>query len=120
MSHEAYRKTSAAVAGPRDVEYRAFSEATRRLIAASETGRKDLRALIEAIHLNRTLWGTLAADCAKGANTLPTETRARIIALSRWVSDYSSDVVRKGESLDPLVDVNRIIMNGLSPAPTGA
>lgn len=114
MSHEAYRRTSAAVAGPRDVEYRAFSEATRRLIAAGAGETRDLKALIEAIHLNRTLWGTLASDCASGANALGPETRARIIALARWVSDYSSDVMRKGESVDPLVDVNRIIMSGLS------
>lgn len=116
MSHDAYRKMSAAVAGPRDAEYRAFSEATRRLIAAGETGRKDLRALIEAVHLNRTLWGALAADCSRGANALPAETRARIVALSRWVSDYSSDVMRKGESVEPLVDINRIVMGGLSPS----
>lgn len=114
MSHEAYRRTCAAIAAPRDAEYRAFSEATRRLIAAGASEKRDLKALIEAIHLNRTLWGTLASDCASGANALAPETRARIIALSRWVSDYSSDVMRKGESVDPLVDVNRIIMSGLS------
>jgi flagellar protein FlaF len=116
MSHEAYRKTSAAIGGAREAEYQAFSEATRRLIAAAEAGRADLGALIDAVHLNRTLWGTLASDCAREANALPPETRARIIALARWVSDYSSDVMRKGESLEPLVNVNRIIMNGLSPA----
>jgi flagellar protein FlaF len=115
MSHDAYRKASAAIASPRDAEYRAFSEATRRLIEAGGSGRRDLRALIEAIHLNRTLWGKLAADCGQGQNALPADTRARIIALARWVSDYSSDVMRKGQSVDPLVDVNRIIMGGLSP-----
>ncbi len=117
MSHDAYRKISAAIAGPRDAEYQAFSEATRRLIAAGEAGRKDLQTLIEAIHLNRTLWGALAADCARGANTLPIETRARIIALARWVSAYSSEVMRQGESIEPLIDVNRIIMGGLLPVP---
>lgn len=114
MSHDAYRKTSAAVAGARDAEYGAFAEATRRLMAAGEAGRSDLRALIGAVHLNRTLWGALAADCAKGANGLPDETRARIIALSRWVSEYSSAAMRKNASLAPLIEVNRIIMDGLA------
>lgn len=114
MSHEAYRKAQKSTAHPRDAEYRAFSEATRRLIAASAEGRADLKQLIEAVHLNRTLWGTLANDCADPLNQLPSETRALIISLSRWVAVYSSDVMRKKESVEPLIDVNRIIMDGLA------
>ena len=82
MSHEAYRKAQKTTAHPRDAEYRAFSEATRLLMAAKEEGRADLKQLIEAIHLNRTLWGALAADCADPANQLPSETRALIISLA--------------------------------------
>ncbi len=114
MSHEAYRKAQKASAHPRDAEYRAFSEATRKLMAAAEAGRADLKQLIEAVHLNRTLWGTLAADCADPANQLPSETRALIISLARWVSAYSSDVMQKKETVAPLIDVNRIIMDGLA------
>lgn len=114
MSHEAYRKTQETTAHPRDAEYRAFSEATRRLMAAMEEGRDDLKGLIEAVHLNRTLWGTLASDCADPTNQLPSETRALIISLARWVSLYSSEVMQKKESVEPLIDVNRIIMDGLA------
>lgn len=114
MSLEAYRKTQKATAEPRDAEYRAFSEATRRLMAAMESGREDLKQLIEAIHLNRSLWGALANDCADPENRLPSETRALIISLSRWVSLYSTDVMQKRESVEPLIDVNRIIMDGLA------
>lgn len=114
MSHEAYAKVSRASAAPRDAEYRAFSEATRRLIAAETRDPLDLCPLIDAVHLNRSLWGALASDCASEANALPAATRARIIALARWVSTYSSEAVRKRESLQPLIDVNRIIMDGLA------
>lgn len=119
MSHKAYAQ--AQNANPRDVEYRAFARATRALMDAAEHGREDLRCLAEAVHLNRSLWGALAQDCASEANLLPVETRASIIALSRWVSTYSSDVVRKSESVDPLIDVNRIMMEGLAgkTAPAG-
>lgn len=117
MSHEAYRRTSSTIASPRDAEYRAFSEATRLLMEVAGKGRKDLKALIRAVHLNRQLWGALAADCANESNALPVETRATIISLSRWVRDHSSDVVRGGESVDPLIDVNRIIMEGLAAKP---
>lgn len=114
MSHEAYRKAQDTTAHPRDSEYRAFSDATRRLLAAKEEGRSDLKQLIEAVHLNRTLWGTLAADCADPSNQLPSETRALIISLARWVALYSSEVMRKKESVGPLIDVNRMIMDGLA------
>ncbi len=117
MSHDAYRKAAAANAGPRDAEYHAFAEATRRLMAAAEAGRADLKPLIEAVHLNRELWGALATDCADERNALPSDTRARIIALARWVAIYSSDVMQRRESLEPLIDVNRIIMEGLAVQP---
>jgi flagellar protein FlaF len=114
MSHEAYRKTQKTTGNPRNAEYQAFAEATRRLIDAQAAGRGDLKQLIEAIHLNRTLWGVLASDCADERNSLPNETRAAIISLARWVTSYSSDVMQKQDSLEPLVDVNRMIMDGLS------
>lgn len=114
MSHKAYARAQREGGGPRDAEYRAFVQATRALLAAAETGHGDLKGMIEALHLNRSLWGALANDCARDDNKLPEETRARIIALSRWVSRYSSDVMRKRESVEPLIDVNRIIMDGLA------
>lgn len=112
MSHEAYRR--AASADPRDAEYRAFAEATGRLLDAQERGRDDLKALIGAIHINRELWSALAGDCADERNGLPATTRAQIISLARWVASYSSDVMRRGESVEPLIEINRIIMQGLA------
>ena len=112
MSHEAYAKVQNA--DPRNVEYRAFAKATKALMDAAEQGNEDLKVLVEAIHVNRSLWGALASDCADDSNLLPVETRASIIALSRWVSSYSSDVVRNRDSIEPLIDVNRIMMDGLS------
>lgn len=112
MSHEAYRR--AAGADPRDAEYRAFADATGLLLSAKETGRSDLKKLIAAIHANRELWGALASDCADARNRLPETTRAQIISLSRWVEAYSSDVMRRGETVEPLIDINRIIMEGLA------
>ncbi len=114
MSHEAYAQAQQRSANHRDAEYRAFARATRALIEAEAKGRRDLKELIAALHVNRSLWGALAQDCASPENRLPEETRARIIGLSRWVASYSSDVMRKQESVEPLIDVNRIMMDGLS------
>ncbi|MBT8471736.1 MAG: flagellar biosynthesis regulator FlaF [Marinicaulis sp.] len=114
MSHEAYANTMKQSADPRDTEYRAFAHATKGLIEAGEYGHENLKLLAAALHANKTLWGTLANDCASDANCLPEELRARIIGLSRWVQSYSSDIMRKRESLDPLIDINRIMMDGLA------
>ena len=114
MSHDAYARAARKVANPRDVEYMAFGEATRRLIEADETGRADLKALGEALFANRTLWGALASDCTKAGNALPPATRAQIISLSAFVDRYSGEVMRKRESLQPLIDINRIMMEGLA------
>lgn len=113
MSHNAYKATQKAVSSPRQAEYLAFSEATRRLIEASQT-TDDAKKVNEAIHANRMLWGTLSDDCSNPANGLPPATRASIISLAIWVSRYSSDAIRKRESLEPLIDINRMIMEGLS------
>ncbi len=78
---------------------------------------KDLaridRSLVDAVHWNRRLWDTLMTDCASPDNQLPEALSAQIISVAIWVQRYSSDVVRKGASMEPLITVNRTIMEGL-------
>ena len=114
MSHDAYKKTTQTVSSPRETEYRAFCEATARLIRLSELSKDSVRDRIEALHFNRELWGALAADCRSDQNGLPVETRRSIISLSIWVSKYSSDVMRDREDVAPLIEVNKMIIEGLS------
>lgn len=116
MSHEAYARTQRAAGGARDAEYRAFAASTRGLMEAGE----GARAIPDAIHVNRSLWDALAADCANDDNALPDETRARIIALSRWVAAHSRRVLRNEDTVDALIDVNRIIMDGLAGKTAGS
>jgi len=114
MSHDAYKRTHENLQSPRDAEYRAFCEATARLLRVAEEGRADLKTMIEALHFNRRLWGALASDCHNDENGLPTETRASIVSLSDWVSKYSSEIMRNKEAVEPLIEVNRMMMEGLS------
>lgn len=111
MSYDAYAKTQRETAAPRDAEYRAFAKSTRALLSADREGGQDLA---QALHVNRSLWEALANDCASAGNALPEETRARIIGLARWVGSYSRQVLRNEETVDALVDVNRIMMDGLA------
>ncbi len=71
---------------------------------------------MEAVDWNRKLWRTLAADCLDDRNQLPQQLRANIVSLSLFVTRYSKDVTRNGAPLDPLIDINRTIMQGLQGA----
>lgn len=112
MTTSAYRQTQRITENPRQAEYRLFGQVTGALIEAKD---KKLTGgpLAEAIDWNRELWSSLAADCMDDRNRLPPETRAHIISLSLWVTRYSKEIIRKGASMDPLIEVNRTIMQGL-------
>ena len=115
MSLQAYQKTQRQSESPRDAEYRLFGQVTHALIEADK-GRTDFKKLVDALDWNRRMWSTLAVDCSSSANQLPANVRAQIISLSIWVTKYSSQVMQQGASLDPLIDINRTIMQGLQNA----
>jgi flagellar biosynthesis activator protein FlaF len=116
MALTAYQKAQRAADDPRGTEYRLFGQVTSALLDAHNTKAKG-PALVDALDWNRRVWSTLAVDCMDNANVLPRELRAQIVSLSLWVSKYSRDVVQAGASLDPLIDVNRSIMQGLRGSP---
>ena len=117
MSLQAYQRAAQASENPRETEYRLFGQVTRALMAASEAPDTDFQTRIDAIDWNRRLWSALASDCARPENQLPEALRAQIISLSLWVNRHSSAVMRRQETFEPLIEVNRIIMQGLTPAP---
>jgi flagellar protein FlaF len=113
MSIQAYRQASARAENPRDAEYRLFGEVTRALIAASKSAPNDLATRIDALDWNRRMWSALAADCAQPKNALPEPVRAQIISLSIWVGRTASKVMRGEDTFEALIDINRIMMQGL-------
>lgn len=117
MSLQAYQNTQRNSETPRDAEYRLFGQVTHALIEADRNRRADLNKLIDALDWNRRMWSALAGDCSSEGNQLPQALRAQIVSLSLWVSRFSSDVARSGASLDPLIEVNRAIMQGLARRP---
>jgi flagellar protein FlaF len=112
MSLRAYQQAAARSESPRETEYRIFGQVTRALIDAAES--TDASCRVDALDWNRRLWSTLAADCAQPTNELAPEVRAQIISLSMWVGRHTSAVVRREEGFEPLIDLNRIMMQGLS------
>jgi flagellar protein FlaF len=115
MSVRAYQAAAAKTETPRQTEYRAFAVATRGLIDAAAMPPTEIGRRGEALAKNRSLWSLLAADCSSEGNRLPITVRAQIISLSRFVDRYSSQVMREGASFDILIELNRTMMQGLSP-----
>ena len=116
MSLQAYQQASARAESPREMEYRLFGQVTRALMDASTAPETDLAKRMDALDWNRRLWATLASDCANPDNGLPAPLRAQLISISLFVSRHSSAVMRKEEDFQPLIDINRMIMQGLAPA----
>ena len=120
MSLQAYQKAAQRTENGRDIEYRLFGQVTRALMEASEAPVEDMHTRIDALDWNRRVWSALASDCASESNALPITLRAQIISLSLWVNRHSSAVMRREETFEALIDVNRIIMQGLAaPAASG-
>lgn len=120
MSIQAYQNAARKTESPRQTEYRAFAVATRGLIDAASLPSTEVGRRAEALATNRRLWSLLASDCAAEGNSLPQGLRAQIISLSIFVDRHSSAVMRQGAAFDVLIDINRSIMQGLSPAVASA
>lgn len=120
MSLQAYQSAARRAENPRETEYRLFGEVTRALMDAAQAEESDIQARIHALDWNRRMWSALASDCAREDNALAPPLRASIISLSLWVSRHSSGVMRREEEFEPLIEINRIVMQGLQPQPQAA
>ena len=114
MSLQAYKTAATRSESPREMEYRLFGQVTRALMHASTVDPSDIDTRIDALDWNRRLWGTLASDCADGTNAMDMKMRANIISLSLFVNTHSSAVMRVDEDFEPLIDINRMMMQGLA------
>lgn len=115
MSLQAYRQAAQRAESPRETEYRLFGDVTRALIDAAAADPTEFSKRMDALDWNRRLWSALAGDCAKSDNGLPDQVRANIISLALWVNRHTSAVMRREEEFEPLIEVNRIMMQGLAP-----
>jgi flagellar protein FlaF len=121
MSLQAYKTAAQRAESPRESEYRLFGQVTRALIEASQMDRDQISQRMDALHWNRQLWNTLASECSDSTNALPPPLRAQIISLSLFVNRHTSAIMRNEETFDELIEINKIVMQGLAPsnAPTG-
>jgi len=120
MSLQAYHQAATRAESPRQTEYRLFAQVTLALMEAAKADPSDVAARVDALDWNRRVWTVLGDDCANPANGLPASLRASIISLAIWVGRHTSAVIRRRENIEPLIEVNRLIMQGLASAPASA
>ncbi|WP_394764364.1 flagellar biosynthesis regulator FlaF [Phenylobacterium sp.] len=116
MSHQAYQTAATWAESPRQMEYRLFAQVTLALIEAAKSDPHDIAARVDVLDWNRRIWTALREDCSSSENRLPAPLRASIISLAIWVGRHTSAVIRRQEQIEPLIEVNRMIMQGLAPA----
>ena len=113
MSLAAYQRVREIAETPRATEYRLLGEVTGEMVSAWERGYRGA-ALMPALHLNREMWSTFAAVCGTVGNGLPDPLRASIISISLWVDRFTSEVIAGREPIEPLLEVNRAVREGLA------
>ena len=117
MSLKAYQNAAQRAESPRELEYRLFADVTRSLVDASRLEPAQVGARMEALDWNRRLWAVLAGDCAAPSNGLNDATRAQVISLALFVERHTAQAGAGHAAFDPLIEVNRTIMQGLAPPP---
>jgi flagellar protein FlaF len=108
-----YGTVTAPTRTARSAEYDVVARITARLKSASVAGPAAFPALAAAVHENRQLWSTLAADVALPDNPLPAGLRAQVFYLAEFTAQYSARVLSHGADVAPLVDINTAILRGL-------
>lgn len=112
MSLADYRATMRETADPKDLERRLLNEATVALERHAEDGFSA--DLVRAVHRNREIWGAFLGDLAGETNALPDQLRANLISLALWVQQHSGEVMARREEVGPLIEINRMVIAGLS------
>lgn len=93
---------------------RCAMEATTAIDPAGGTERHE--RLARAIHANMELWGSLLHAVLDGSSGVPGPLRSHLVELAEVSIRHGSYVLRGDAALDPLIAVNRSIIEGLQSA----
>ena len=116
MSIQKYQSTLTVTESPRQTEYRLFAQVTKALMDAKAEGEKG-KEFIAAIDWNRRLWLMLQMDLVSDENGLADALKAQLISVAIWVDKHTTSALRGDAKIQPLITVNRAIMEGLAKVP---
>lgn len=112
-SHASYFRTpQLGGATPRETEILAFGLCNDRLSKADSP-----RARIEALHKTHELWSVLIQDLQTPGNALPENLKQQLLSLGIWATMYCTRAIPRDLPVQPLIDVNRNMIDGLRAQP---
>jgi flagellar protein FlaF len=111
MSTKKSHETEAVTPDRHDLEMHAFSFVIGKLLEAKDKGGRER---VEASLMCHELWTSLMTNLALPVNDLQDDIKAGLISLGLWVQRYSSEAMQGSASLDPLIAVNKRILEGLT------
>lgn len=114
-----YSAAISQVEDARQAEARLLARLTANLSRAVARPVRDHAEYISALHENDRFWSQIAIDLSGDANRLPGPLRATLISLAGFVVGHSAKLRRGEGEAQPLIDINRAIIRGLSGG-TGA
>jgi flagellar protein FlaF len=95
-------------ATPRETEILAFGLCNDRLARADTS-----RTRIEALHKTHQLWSMLVRDVQSPGNSLPETLKQQLASLGIWAMMYCTRAIPEDLSVQPLIEVNRNMIDGL-------
>lgn len=102
--------------------FRQVTAALTRCAAETASGPANATGqhgrLADAIHANMALWGAVLHEMVDGRRELPEPLRTHLVELAEVSIRHCSHVLRGDAAIDPLIAVNRSIIEGLQQ-PTG-
>lgn len=114
QARQAYAPTQMGIRTDRSVEAQLISQITAKLRKSADNQSGNYASFMTAIHENRRMWTTMAADVADKANALPAPLRAQIFYLAEFTEHHSQQIIRGKASADALIEVNTAVMRGLN------
>ena len=117
LAHKAYSTVTTRTASDKQIEYALFSEITNALkdVAAQEVPPPAVWA--DAVDRNLQLWLHLSIDLLNPDNQLDPSLRNNLLTLSEMVRRISYKVLSGEIDIKELVEINEMIMKGLSGDP---
>ena len=105
-----YDRSAAKSVAPRDLEASAFAFVNRMLEGASEG-----RDRIVALGRNHRLWSLLLTDIGLSSNALPPMLKKDLVSVGTWSMSYSIVAMGRDIPLQPLIAINRDMIEALKP-----
>ena len=107
-----YDREASSAIPPRELEAAAFAFVNRSLESAA-----DHRERTVGLGRNHRLWALLLTDIGLTSNNLPPILKKDLITLGCWSMSYSISAMSSDVPVQPLIDINRDMIEALKPVP---